>query len=164
MRKFWMLWTLLLALPCMGDVSETESLKGLDEIQLVVEELPREAQPLKLTKGLLELDATRQLRDNKITLLSVSERLEHPQRPYLYINCNLLYIEKLNLTSFSIDVEVHQRVTLETGEKAQGLTWAKSYLGMTSGDIVAERVREIVRDFLGEYIEAVTVSEDTLPG
>ncbi len=155
---------LVLALPCAGDISESETLQGLDAIQLVVEELPREARPLNVSKGILELDVTKQLQDGGITLLSMDERSAHSRRPYLYVNCNLLYIESLNLTSFSVDVEVHQRVTLETGEKAQGLTWAKSYLGMTSGDIASKRIRETVHDFVGEFIHEATVSPKVRSG
>jgi hypothetical protein len=158
MKQILFVCVLSATLPSAGEISEPETLRGLTEIQLVVEELPREAVALNVSKGILELDATKQLREGGITLLSMDERLAHPRRPYLYVNCNLLYIESLNLTSFSIDVEVHQRATLETGEKAQGLTWAKSYLGMTSGDIASERIRETVHDFVEEFIREATAS------
>jgi len=158
MKRIVFVWVLSVTLPSAGDISESETLRGLTAIQLVVEELPPEARPLNVSKGILELDVMKELQEGGITLLSMDERTTHPRRPYLYVNCNLLYIETLNLTSFSVDVEVHQRVTLETGEKAQGLTWAKSYLGMTSGDIASERIRETVHDFVTEFVREATVT------
>ena len=82
--------------------------------------------------------------------------MTNARRPYLYVNCNVVYLESIKLASFSIDVEVHQRVRLVNGETAQGLTWAKSYLGIQGQETAALKIREVVGGFIDEFISAAT--------
>jgi len=155
MHKVVLILTLLLTAPVIAQehITEDESLSGLTQIQLVVEKLPASAEAFSLSKGIIELEVTQQLQKAGIKVLSLEERKEHPRRPYVYVNCNLIYVEDIGLVSFSIDVEVHQRVTLVTGEKAQGLTWAKSYLGLAGTSKASQRIRSVVKDYVHIFTE-----------
>jgi hypothetical protein len=157
MRNVFIMWALLFMVPVAAqeDVTEEESLRGLKQIQLVVENLPADSEAFNLSKGIIELEVTQQLQAANIEVLSLEDRKKHPRRPYIYINCNLIYVEELGLVSYSIDVEVHQRVTLETGKKAQALTWAKSYLGLTGTNKASQRIRSIVKDYVRIFTQQV---------
>lgn len=152
----------LLAPTLHADLTEEESLRGLDRVQVVVEALHADADAIDLTTEDIKSDAVAKLDAAGIALLSLDERLEDPRRPYVYINCNVIYLESLKLTSFSIDVEVHQRVTLENGQKAQGLTWAKSYLGVQSRETASTIIREVIQAFVAQFVRAATAA-DTAP-
>ena len=54
--------------------------------------------------------------------------------------------------AFSLDIELHQRVTLENGEQAQALTWAKSYLGVQSHDRAAAHIRHVLGGYVDQFI------------
>lgn len=140
----------------MADVTEEESLRGLDDIALIVEALHDDAARIGLTTEMLRQDATDKLDNADIRILPADERLSHPLRPYLYINCNIIYVDSIRLIAFSIDVEVHQKVTLENGEKAQALTWAKSYLGVQGQAKAASQIRQVVGDYVDQFIAAAT--------
>lgn len=139
-----------------ADMTEEESLRGLDDIALIVEALHDDAARIGLTTQTLRQDAADKLHNADIRILSADERLTHPLRPYLYINCNIIYVESIELIAFSIDVEVHQKVTLENGEKAQALTWAKSYLGVQGQAKAATKIRQVVDEYVDQFIIAAT--------
>ncbi len=145
------------------DLTEEETLRELDEVMLIIEALHEDASDIGLTRETLEDDVTEKLESAGIGLLSAEERMASVRRPYLYVNCNVMYVESIKLTSFSIDVEVHQRVTLANGEMAQGLTWAKSYLGIQGQAKAARKIREVVGGFVDEFVSAATKKETKIP-
>lgn len=138
-----------------ADLSEAETLRGLDAVQVIVEELHDDARHIGLTTASLREEIEQTIEKAGIALLTLAERVEHERRPYLYINCNFLYVESIELASFSIDVEAHQRATLVTGDEAQVLTWAKSYQGLQSGPRAAQKIRDVIRGYIDEFIRAV---------
>lgn len=145
-----------------ADVTESESLQGLDEIMIVVEALHEDAGHIGLTREALLEEVTVKLDRADIEILTIQERMADERRPYLYVNCNIVYVESISLTSFSIDVEVHQRVTLANGEKAQALTWAKSYLGIQGQTTAAVKIREVIGLFVDQFVRGATQSEDSV--
>ena len=145
-------WLLLLPVGAGADLTEPESLRNLDGVMLVVERLHPDAEQVDLSRAVVELDVRRKLRNSGIPILSAGRRNANPRRPFLYVNCNLMYVDQVGMATFSIDIELHQRVTLEGGEKAQGLTWAKSYLGVQGKDTAAQKVRDVVGEYLDLFI------------
>lgn len=146
-----------------AELSEAETLRGLDAVQLIVESLHEDAQRIGLTTASLREQIAQQLDEAGIRRLTGAERAEHARRPYLYINCNFLYVESIELASFSIDVEAHQRATLVTGDEAQVLTWAQSYQGIQSGQRAAEKIREVIASYVDEFIRAVHADDPSEP-
>ena len=145
------------------DLTEEETLRELDDIMPIVEALHEDAKNIGLSRETLEKDVAERLKGAGIGTLSNEERLAHVRRPYLYVNCNVIYVESLKLASFSIDVEVHQRVSLANGEMAQGLTWAKSYLGIQDEANAAGKIREVVGGFVDEFVAAATKDNRKVP-
>ena len=145
------------------DLTEEQTLRELDEVMLIVEALHQGAKDIGLSRETLEKDVAAKLESAGIGILSNEERLADVRRPYLYVNCNIVYVESIKLASFSIDVEVHQRVRLANGEMAQGLTWAKTYLGIQGQAKAASKIREVVGGFIDEFIAASTKKDEKDP-
>jgi hypothetical protein len=143
--------TLLAAVPAWSNVSEADSLRGITGVQVVIERLHADAESVNLSAAVIEIVVREKLREAGLTFLSLDERMVDPRRPYVYVNCNLIYVESIQLATFSIDIEVHQRVTLEGGERAQALTWAKSYLGVQGKDTAAAKVREVIEQLMDQF-------------
>ena len=145
------------------DLTEEETLRELDEVMLIVEALHQGAKDVGLSRETLEKDVAEKLKGAGIGILSNEERLADVRRPYLYVNCHIMYVESIKLASFSIDVEVHQRVRLANGDTAQGLTWAKSYLGIQDKEKAARKIREVVANFVDEFLSAATKEDRKVP-
>ena len=145
------------------DLTEEETLRELDEVMPKVEKLHQGAKDMGLSRDTLEKDVAEKLESAGIGILSNEERLADVRRPYLYVNCHIMYVESIKLTSFSIDVEVHQRVRLANGETAQGPTWAKSYLGIQDKAKAACNIREVVANFVDEFLSAATKEDRKVP-
>ncbi len=137
-----------------ADLSEDESLKGIAGIMVIVERLHADAATIGLERETLDAVVRGGLQKAGIKILSADERMADERRPYLYVNCNVMDVKNLALVTFSIDIEVHQRVTLVGGEKAQGLTWAKSYLGIQSADRAPEQIRHVLAGYVEQFVAA----------
>lgn len=142
-----------------ADLTEPETLRGLDRVQLVVEALHPDAHRINLTREQIEQDVRAKFEAAGIDTLTLEQRMADERRPYLYINCNIMYVENIQLTSFSIDVEVHQRATLADGEQAQALTWAKSYLGIQGKDNAAAKIRGVISSYVDLFTDAVNAPD-----
>ena len=152
--------------PAYGIELEKGSLKGLEGVDVIVENLQDGGEAIGVSAASIEGDVERQLRLAGIRILTKRERLDSDRKPYLYINCNILYFESIGLVTFSIDVEAHQIAELRTGEDAQVLTWAKSYLGSQHKDRAGKKLREVVESFVDEFVaDFLDVNRaDTPPG
>jgi hypothetical protein len=146
-----------------ADVSEDESLKGIAGVMVIVERLHADAATFGLERETLDAVVRGGLQKAGIKILSADERMADERRPYLYVNCNVMDVKNPALVTFSIDIEVHQRVTLASGEKAQGLTWAKSYLGIQSADRASEQIRHVLAGYVEQFIAAYKKANTALP-
>jgi len=135
-----------------ADVDEPGSLRGLKGVMVIVERLHEDAARIGLDRETLDAIVRDRLQKAGIPLLSSEERLADERRPYLYVNCNVMNLQGAGAVAFSLDIEAHQRVRLADGEYAQGLTWAKSYLGVQSADRAAQHIRHVVTGYLDEFI------------
>jgi hypothetical protein len=131
---------------------ERDSLRGLRGVMVLVEKLHADATSIELTREDLQREIGYRFKRAGIRILTAEERVEDERRPYLYVNCNVLYIPDLQLTSFSIDVELHQDAELKDGQKLPVLTWARSYLGIQHRDRAAAAIRSRLGEFLEQFI------------
>lgn len=158
-------WAAFAALPAAAEVSERESLAGLQGVLLVVEDLHADARQIELTRHAIVEDVEARLRDAGIEVMTLQERLGDPRKPYLYINCNVIYVPDIELVSFSIDVESHQLVTLKNGDEAIGLTWAKSYLGVQGKRRAAQKIKDETARLVDLFIaDFLSVNRQSSPG
>ena len=137
-----------------ADLTEDESLKGIGGVMVIVERLHADAAAIGLERETLDAVVRDGLQKAGVKILSPDERMADERRPYLYVNCNVMDMKNPALVAFSIDIEVHQRVTLAGGEKAQGLTWAKSYLGIQSSDKAAEHIQHVLAGYVDQFVAA----------
>lgn len=135
-----------------ADVDEPGSLRGLGGVMVIVERLHEDAAKIGLDRETLDAEVRGRLQKAGIQILSAEEREKSDRRPYLYINCNVMHLEQVGAASFSLDIEVHQRVTLANGDNAQALTWAKSYLGVQSEDRAAAQIRHVLGGYIDQFI------------
>jgi hypothetical protein len=145
--------TLVCALPA-ADVSEEESFKGVNGVMVIVERLHEDAAAIGLERETLDAVVRDGLQKADIKILSSDERLADERQPYLYVNCNVMHVSDAGLVAFSLDIEMHQRVTLANGEKTLAQTWGKSYLGVQSRERAATQVRHVLSGYITQFIEA----------
>jgi len=148
--------SLLLFVPrfASADLSEEESLKGISGVMVIIERLHTDAAAIGLERETLDAVVRDGLQKANVKILSPDERAADERRPYLYVNCNVMDMKNPALIAFSIDIEVHQRVTLTGGEKTQAQTWAKSYLGIQSADQAAEQIRHVLSGYVDQFLDA----------
>jgi len=135
-----------------ADVDEPGSLAGLKGVMVIVERLHEDAARIGLDRETLDAIVRDRLQKADIPILSADERLADERRPYLYVNCNVMGLQGAGAVAFSLDIEAHQRVQLADGEHAQGLTWAKSYLGVQSAERATQHIRHVLTGYLDEFI------------
>lgn len=138
--------------PAQTPDEERDSLRGLDGVLILVERLHADAEHIELTHADLEREIAYRFKRAGIRVLTSAEREENERQPYLYVNCNVLYVPDIQLTSFSIDVELHQTATLKDGQEMPVLTWARSYLGVQHRDRAAAAIRSRLGEFTEQFI------------
>ena len=148
------LLALALTVVAAADLSEDESLRGIGGIMVIVERLHEDAVAIGLDRETLDAVVRDGLQKAGIRIYSADERVADERQPYLYVNCNVMRAPGTNHVAFSLDVEVHQRVSLANGEQAQGLTWAKSYLGIQNNDRAAQQIRHVLAGYVTQFTDA----------
>lgn len=139
-----------------ASVVERESLRGLPGVQLVIEDIARDAQVDGLSQDAIRTAAELILRSSSIPVLTQIERMKTPAAPYLYVRVTT-YKSQFGLYAYGTKVALKQEVSL-VGMPQQTMfafTWEDESLG-TSGyyDIgqainpVQSSVKAFVNDFL----------------
>ena len=147
-----------------AEVSEANSLRGLKGVLVIIEDLHPDARTIDLTQESIRDAVEDRLRDAGIRIFTVSERLDDSRKPYLYVNCNVIAVPDIELTVFSVDVESHQLVTLQNGDEAVALTWAKSYLGAQGKDRAAQKILDTVGELVDRFVsDFLAVNLSSLP-
>lgn len=119
---------------------------------VIVERLHADAEKIGLDRETLDAEVRNRLQQAGIPILSPDERQANERRPYLYINCNVMHLGDADAVAFSLDIEAHQRVRLASGEYAQALTWAKSYLGVQGQDRAAMHIRHVLAGYMDQFV------------
>src|SRR5262245_4405901 len=105
-------FALTIAVAAGADLTEDESLRDIGGIMVIVERLHEDATAIGLDRETLDAVVRDGLQKAGIRIYSADERLADERRPYLYVNCNVMRAPGANHVAFSLDIEVHQRVTL----------------------------------------------------
>ena len=90
---------------------QRESLRGLQGVEVVVEEIKSDAQVDGLSQESIRAAVELILRSKGIRVLTQSERSETPSKPYLYVSVGTDK-QASGQYSFSARVELHQTVSL----------------------------------------------------
>ena len=132
------------------------TLKGLQGIRVLVEDVASEIEASGLTKDKLQGNVESQLKKAGITILTEAEVLKTPGEPYLYININAAPGKvQPNLYSYSIDIAVIQNIVLERDPKANtyGITWSTGGVGITEKDSLNQLGESLV-SIIDVFIES----------
>jgi hypothetical protein len=122
------------------------TLKGIDGVQVLVEDLSDSAKALGLEKETIQTDVELKLRLAGMRVLSDEEDNNTPGMPYLYVNVRVVR------SAAAVGVELRQSVRLaRNGEPALGATWSAGGVGT---NLTAESIRGHVKDYVEAFLNA----------
>jgi len=158
---------LLMALGCFdpnaahaSGPEERDSLRGLQGVQVLVEDIEKEVQADGVSQDAIRTSAELILRSNGIRVLTPSERLSTPSAPFLYLRVGTVKTKLgiVDFYAFSVTVVPKQVVSLahRPGQVAIATTWeAQDGVGTLSrqdirkvSSYVDDQVKEFANDFL----------------
>ena len=136
---------------------ERDTLRGLLEVQVIVEGLEPGARQLGLSEQALRTDVERQLRQYGIRVASDEQYLKTAVVPILYLRVHTLSTEGVPFIPVSVDVELQQMVLLarEPAVYCVAATWmtgSMAVVGLSDGRRVRDSVRDSVAKFINDYL------------
>jgi hypothetical protein len=130
------------------------TLRGLQGVDVIVENLTPEVERAGLTARQLQTDVELRLRKAGIPVLTSAERVKVPGKPVLYIYLHVVPRPDERLTAYSITVELYQMVSLETDAFTTTVsTWGVGSTGSIGSTRLAT-LRDDVRDYTDRFINA----------
>ena len=139
-----------------------ETLKGLQGVYVIVEEMQPNIQRYAVKPGLakdqLQKDVESRLRQKGIRVLSREEWMKAPGKPVLYLAVNTHETEKYQY-AYDIKVELQQVVKMEANPRINALaaTWSMNMTGMAdvgSLNLIKGDVNVLVGRFQDAYLAA----------
>jgi hypothetical protein len=133
-----------------------QTLRGLQGVKVLVEDLGSDIERLGLTKSQLTADTEVKLRKAGIKVLTQEECLEAPGEPYLYVNININTGKPGDdKYSYSIDIGVIQNVLLQRDPrmKSYSVTWSTGGVGVIEKEFVG-RLRASVDEVVNLFVAA----------
>jgi hypothetical protein len=138
-----------------GDNDVTRSsLKGLQGVNVLIEELKPTVERAGLTEADIRTDVELKLRLAGITVLSDKQSLAAPGSPYLYVNVQVLDSDD-SLWPCSISVALEQSVTLRRNPQigVVAVTWSVTSVGSV-GRLNVRGLRDSVKEGVDKFINA----------
>ena len=135
---------------------QRESLRGLQGVEVVIEDMRPDAQADGLSQGAIRAAVELILRSNGIQVLTRSESLKTPAAPYLYVRVSTSN-HSSNLFAYAVTVAFMQKVSLvhSAQQMTSATTWEKGSVGTTGHSNVRQvinsvesKVKEFANDFL----------------
>ena len=144
----------LLIMESSGLSEDTHLLRGLEGVQVIVEEIQSEVKGEELTKGQLKTDVEMALRLSGIKVLSAKERVKIVSQPILYLNVNVMKTQGPAYV-FNVDLSSREGAITLRGGMTWAPTWEWGYVGMTT-DVTSIRdyVKDVVDRFINAYLSA----------
>lgn len=133
--------------------NDTDYLKGLKGVQVVVNDLDNDAKSIGLTLDRLQTATELALRRNRIRVLTYRERLEIRGNPTLHVNINAF------ANVFYVDVSLAEAARLERSPRIAVVSvrvWEKSIIGAhgRDPDFIVKSVEQLVERFCNDYLKA----------
>jgi len=134
-------------------VHDKDTLKGLQGVGVVVEEIPPGTETSGLTKQQLQTDVELQLRQNGIKVLGN----EQYKNAWLYINVNFIMNENSGLVTYSISITCQQDSLLvrDPTKECSASTWNSGSVGLCGVSkigTIREKVKDQVNSFINDYL------------
>jgi len=146
-------------------LSCVECLKGLEGVELLVEEVKAELENYSLTAIQIQTDVEAKLREAEIKVLSKeeNEKLQPLRKPYLYVKINSHKLPwKREVFAYTIEIALKQLVELPDQPKSvrkpfYAPTWYKNIVGaVTPKDLpeIRDGVYQLTDKFIKAYLTA----------
>jgi hypothetical protein len=149
---------------------ETESLKGLQSLNVVVEDLEPDLIKAGLTRLQIQTDVEIKLRRAGIKLTGAEKYSPESYYSYLYIRVSSFqHPDMPKVFAFHIEATLNQSVILERNKsKSIGATWKKDLTGIVGSDNVRQvrdHISDVIDLFINNYLKAngTTTSESIKP-
>ena len=148
------LWMTALGL---AQSSKIESLRGLQAVSVVIEDLGPDAESLGLTKSRLHSQVELRLRRSGITVLEDAI-------PFLYININLKKVPT-GLYAVATEVSLKQQVYLvrDSSIEITGVTWKVGSVGTVGEDRFAKSILNHVTRYVDEFANDYLAANPRIP-
>jgi len=141
-------------------IDSRESLKGLMEFSVVVEDVETETTSRGAGSKQLQTDTELKLRKAGIKILPTEkEWLLSPRRATLHITLTVIPGDgaAIGLYAWSVDVEVSQEVFLPGNRSLLATTWNVGHTGYVGKDFLIQmraKVSDLTDQFLNDYLAA----------
>ena len=138
--------------------SNRATLRGLDGVGVLVEQLAPEVEKEGLIKNQLQIEVELKLKMAGIKVLTKEECLKTPGEPYLYVNVNVNIAKtESDIYPYSIDVLLMQKVSLlrDPKQTTYAVTWSTGGVGSIEKSILSQlrtSVEEMVDLFIKTYL------------
>ena len=135
---------------------QRESLRGLQGVEVVIEDVKPDAQADGLSREAIRAAVELILRSNGIQVLTRSESLKTPAAPYLYVRVSTSN-HSSDPFAYAVTVALMQKVSLahSAQQMMSATTWEKGSVGTTGHSNVRQvinsvesKVKEFANDFL----------------
>jgi len=144
-----------------------DCLKGLEGIEVLVEEVKAELENYNLTAIQIQTDVETKLREAEIKVLSKeeNEKIQPLRKPYLYVRIDSHRLPwKREVIAYSVEIGLKQLVILPCQSKSvrnafYAPTWYKSIVGAATPKDFPEirvEVRQLMDKFIKVYMTANT--------
>jgi hypothetical protein len=138
-----------------------ECLKGLEGIEILVEEVKGELEDYNLTAIQIQTDVEAKLRESQIKILSKeeNEKLQPSRKPYLFIKIHSRKMPwKREVFAYNIELTLKQLAVLPDQCKSSrkyfyAPTWSKNIVGAIIPKELSE-IREGVQQLMDKFIKA----------
>ena len=136
---------------------EIESLRGLQGVRVVVENIHPEAERDGLTRSQLQVVVELELRKAGIKVLTEEEQSSTPGSPFLYVNVTAVRRKASVIYGYSISVELCQVVVLYRDQSIMitTTTWWSGVVGTVGApklQDISDSVKEKVDVFINDYL------------
>ena len=133
-----------------------ESLRGLQGVEVVIEDIRPDAQADGLSQEAIRTAVELILRSNGIRVLTQSESLKTPAAPYLFVRAATSK-HSSDLYAYAVTVEFMQKVSLvgRPQQMMSATTWEKGSVGMTGPSNIRQVIHSVeskVKEFANDYL------------
>ncbi len=146
-------------------LSCADCLKGLEGVEVLVEEVKADLENYNLTAIQIQTDVEAKLREAEIRVLSKeeNEKVQPLRKPYLYVKINSQKLPwRRDVIVYSIEISLKQLVTLPAQPKPErkpfyAPTWYKNIVGAAIPKDFTE-IRDGVHQLTDKFIKAYLIA------
>ena len=133
---------------------QRESLRGVNEIKVVVENIRPEAGRYGLIREQLETDVERKLRRSGIAGIIFRSAEETLSTPYLHVNVNAYKPRDSELYAYNVAVEFRQAIRLSRNLmlRSYSATWKSTEIGTVVSRKLSSGIKDAVADHIDKFI------------